>query len=60
MNSSDAQSWCRRLGIETTTAQRAAFVVLERGRQRFFVDFGYQNAIEKAREVWKKRKSKKN
>lgn len=39
---------CRHLGITLTTEQRRAFWYLESHGQRFLIDFGTANAIERA------------
>lgn len=43
---------CERLGIALTDEQRDAFRYLELFGFRFCVDFGYDNAVEMAREHW--------
>lgn len=43
--------WLRRLSLPIPTlAQHRACIFLERHGFRFLVDFGFQNAVEKARE----------
>lgn len=39
------------LGIELTVQQALAFRFLERHGLRYLIDFGYGNAIQKAREI---------
>jgi hypothetical protein len=45
-----------RLSLQLTTEQLRAGRYLERVGQRFCVEFGYQNAVEKAREHWLQRR----
>lgn len=47
---------CLQLGISLTPPQFYACAYLENNGLRFCVDFGYQNAIDKAREHWRKRR----
>ena len=49
---------CKWMGIRLTTKQRLACRYLERVGQRFCVEFGYGNAVEKAREHWRARRTK--
>lgn len=43
--------WAHRLGFRLTSAQRRAFVWLERAGHQFCVDFGLDNCVEKAHHV---------
>ena len=52
------REWLRRLGIRTGPKQHKAMGYLESRGQVFMVDFGYQNAVEKAREDWRNRRRK--
>lgn len=47
------------LGLSLSRPQRRAMRYLESVGQRFCVEFGYQNAVEKAREHWRKRRARK-
>ncbi len=44
--------WCRRLGIRLGPKQHMAAKYLEQRGKRFLCDFGYENAIELARQMW--------
>jgi hypothetical protein len=55
---SDYRATCRLLGIRLSAAQHRACSYLERAGQQFCVEFGYSNAIEKAREHWRQRRRK--
>lgn len=48
----------RMLGIVVTQAQDRACRYLEHHGFRFCVDFGYENAIDKAPAFWRSRKRK--
>lgn len=43
-----AEEFCRRLKVRLTPRERNACAYLESHDQRFLIDFGYANAIEKA------------
>lgn len=47
--------WRDRLGLQTTDKQDWACLALEGAGQRFLVDFGYENAIEKVLEMRRQR-----
>ena len=47
---------CRQLGLTLTPEQWRACRYLERQGQRFCIDFGYDNAVEKARAHWRARR----
>ncbi len=48
------------LGVKLTTDQRWAGAYLERLGQRFCCEFGYTNAVDKAREHWNQRRRDRN
>lgn len=50
----DTLAWHR---ISLSEAENRACRYLEKHGFRFLIDFGYTNAIEKARQHWKSRKS---
>lgn len=43
----------RLLGVMLTADERRAFVFLTARGQKFCVHFGYQNALDKAHEIWR-------
>lgn len=45
--------WLRKLQIRVGPKQHMAMKYLENVGKRFLVDFGYENAIEMAREHWR-------
>lgn len=45
---------CRIIGVVLTRAEVSACAFLEQRKYRFCVDFGYQNAIDKAAELYAK------
>ena len=47
------------LKLTVTDEQRRAMRYLERRGQRFCLDFGYDNAVEKARADWRKQHQRK-
>jgi hypothetical protein len=47
---------CAALGLELTPEQLKACRYLERNGQRFCIDFGYENAMEMARDHWRARR----
>jgi len=47
---------CRQLGLTLTPEQWRACRYLERQGQRFCIDFGTENAVEKARAHWRARR----
>ena len=53
---SRAETVCRLIDVTLTPQQIAACRCLERAGQRFLIDFGYDNAIDKARAYWRSRR----
>jgi hypothetical protein len=43
----------RRLNLDLTAEQHRACAFLEAQGQRFLVEFGYENAVERARQLWR-------
>ena len=51
-----AEQMCKELRIAVTPDQALSMRYLEKHGQRFAIDFGYGNAIEKARELKRQRR----
>lgn len=52
----DTKEMAARLDLSLTTEQLHAAAYLERFGQRFCCEFGYENAVEKARAHWLQRR----
>jgi hypothetical protein len=54
----ECEEWCRKNSVKLTPDQRLSVRYLQRHGQRFMIEFGYGNAIEKARELKRERRRK--
>lgn len=53
------RTWVRRLGLHPSNAVRRAAAYLESRGQEFLIHFGTENAIQKARDDWRQRRTRK-